>query len=225
MVDESLESGTGQEATPEKPKHLSVDDLVFHTHFDDYGLAESNILWLFFITRDRKPEVAQILDREFSCLEGRTLIDFGAGNLGASFMPRMAAQLGCQKYIAVDRYRDNSRDLQMKINEDEEEELPKETEAIRKDGLKFLSEQPDNSASVMINRLDSNIIQGAGSEINRQYLDRLAKEIARVIGKDNICFGYDSSPVFDAMEGSDLFDRKVIGPDIEIYHFKSQQKE
>jgi len=65
--------------------------------------------------------------------------------------------------------------------------------------LVFLSEQENDSANIIINGIDRSIIDPSISA-NREYLERLANELSRVVGKNHVVIGMGAEMIFHNLE-------------------------
>jgi hypothetical protein len=132
-------------------------------------------------------------------VEGDVVADLGAG----AHITRMADFLfdaGASEYIYVDKYHyDKFAHYSMKKWESAGRNFDRK---IGKEGdmLRFLSQQQDNSMSVVLFGIDRIIIRDT-PEGNR-YVEFLVGEIKRVAGTDHIVFGFSSTDISDKLAES-----------------------
>ena len=101
-------------------------------------------------------------------------------------MLRLAHEFGASTYVGVDRFATLHPIDLPGINFYFE----------NTDMLKFISDQPDNSTNICVNGIDS-IFLPRTTQVNREYINQLVSQIARVVGKDHIAFGKGSTDILD----------------------------
>jgi hypothetical protein len=151
----------------------------------------------------KKEEVRAFLKDK---LKGKILVDLGSGMGfirgalmpeswgGKSSMQKIAQELNASVCIGVDKYTYNCEcaigkptDPSVDLARKEEVEEGTQTVLVSADMLDFLSRLPDSSVCITINGVDSRVIK------NEEYHRALAKEIERVVGKNGVVFGVNSS--------------------------------
>ncbi len=141
---------------------------------------------MFFSLKNPSPVLRE-------ALEGRRLIDLGAGNTNSILsMAHLAATLGVSEYVAVDQYVDytNAEEVMEKMINSKFPEIV--LRAINEDMLKFLLFQPDQSANVCINSVDRSILASNVRLATDIYMSDIAQELMRVVPKHGVAFGLNS---------------------------------
>ncbi|MDO8513044.1 MAG: hypothetical protein Q7S37_00885 [bacterium] len=135
--------------------------------------------------------------------KGEKVIDLGCG-ARAYDMAEIVLKLGAKEYIGVDKnfssWPVNQRGKNENIG----------CIAIKDDILAFLRNEPDNSATLVINGMDEFVFDTQRSE-TRYYIERLAKEISRVAG-DHRVVGVESFPIFKELENHGYRRKTVYRP-------------
>lgn len=230
------EEGSGVDNSDDqkdRERHLTeVRKMAEAVRYGDYPLTDENYFvdyWRECMDEEDKTGRESELSHELHSLRGGTLIDLGSGKIDASFIPGIAKHYGAEKYIGVDRYYEGNDEFAfrrlMEFYHNDQTKLP-QIEAVNEDGLMFLTQQPGNSASICINRLDETImsyVESLAEGPAKRYVEALAIEIARVIGKDHMVFGYESPAIFMAMRRSKFFEESNIkGKSFSFFRLKSQ---
>lgn len=116
------------------------------------------------------------------------LLDLGAGEAGP--MIHFALRSGVGEYVAVDRFWSYKR-------------TPPpfhEVSLVNSDMLMFLAEQPDSSASIVMNAIDEIVLSGPGRITEALYQGMLLAEIKRVVPLGGIVFGFNCH-LFERLAG------------------------
>jgi len=126
-------------------------------------------------------------------LKGSRLIDLGAGGIDSILsMAHLAAALGAKEYVAVDKYR-NYDNAMPALEDFIHPTYPGiRLSAVTEDMLVFLGQQPDGSAAVCINGIDSDILRSDDKITQELYLHELMSEVSRVVPLQGIAFGIHS---------------------------------
>ena len=112
-------------------------------------------------------------------LDGKPLIDLGSGKPGSSVVI-LAHESGASKYVGVDKFKIyEEKKIPSKHSEFTEEYVPE-------DMLKYVFHLPDNSANVVINGINYEIINDG------EYIKTLIGEIARIVPPNGVAMGFES---------------------------------
>lgn len=172
--------GLGSEETSGIRDKFSTRQTIYNKRYDNLS----------------KPEVESLA----ALVNKGTVLDLGCG-LDAWRMALFAhEQLGATRYMGIDIHTDFPRRARFRYNlKTGKKPDPVEVEFINQDMSEFLSQQPDNSASITLNGIDDYVIDPK-IEGNINYVNRLAEEIARVVGDNHCVFGNNSSDIFATLE-------------------------
>ena len=131
-------------------------------------------------------------NKEFfdTILKDRPVIDLGCGPAPDSVIG-FAQECGALKYVAVEKY--NIQELNQYYSRDKFIELEES------DMLEFVFNQADESANISMNGIDLSIFN-TDNENNKEYVKVLIGEIARVVPKGGVAFGYNS-PFLSMLSG------------------------
>jgi len=143
-------------------------------------------------------------------LKNKTVIDLGCGIIADTFdeygpfhipwfVVSIASQSGASKYIGVDKNPNVVCDPSFKKNYEDKGIEIEVKGGEEGDMLVFLSEQENDSANIIINGIDRSIIDPSISA-NREYLERLANELSRVVGKNHVVIGMGAEMIFHNLE-------------------------
>jgi hypothetical protein len=126
-------------------------------------------------------------------LRGSRLIDLGAGGPG-SYMPmsHFAAVARVSEFLIVDRYQDYSGAIKA-MGEFVRSGYPDIAfGAFEDDMLRHLARQPDSSANICMNAIDTNMLGCRDKNVQDEYIRELLAQISRVVPDGGVAFGLSS---------------------------------
>lgn len=146
-------------------------------------------------------------------LRGSDLIDLGAG---CSYdMLKLSAEHAVRRYTAVDIFT-SPFILERRADElarmKQFNDIPTELIQYREDMLRFLSHQDDNSAHIMLNGIDTLLIDSP------DYGRWLVAEIARVTGKNHLALGVQGNDYLDPLTQYSFANQSSY-PTLKIYKY------
>lgn len=167
---------------------------------------------VYYLWERRSSKNPEEFKKFYDSFNGSTLVDLASGYNPQATVD-FARSHGVKKYFAVDKFntpqfKDFPNDPMTKIS-------------VEADLLVLLSELPGNSANIALNNFDEFIFNPGASEANREYLQRLLLELARVAGKDHYIFGANSPHLKNLLGDfkNILPERKNIDPTIRPTEF------
>lgn len=169
------------------------------------------------LAQEQEKADEQLKQQLLEGVEGQVLLDLGGGGISSEMI---AEKLKAKALVCVNKHLFSSSE-----EEDPSEDLTHGSKSgdtqvitIKADMLDLLSRMPDNSVSVMVNGIDTEIIN------DEEYILALAKEIVRTLSSKGVVFGVNST-VLDRFElilhdGSSNIDgaKKVIRDSLVIRH-------
>lgn len=151
-----------------------------------------------------------------------TLIDLGCGEKinSVNAVIELACNSGAREYIGVDKY-----------NLPDDQNLLRQYDGkinycfVQQDMLEFLLNQPNNSANLILNSIDSTLFVDVRGDAAKKYLDTLVKEMVRVVGSDHIVFGLSADVIFEGLLKNgfrQVYDAKSC--EVSVYKLKERER-
>jgi hypothetical protein len=221
------------------PQEVEIDRLVERTETFAW---ETNHAHLFGEMYFGNRECQQLVNDR---LKDRRLIDLGSGQDASLWVPAVASRAGASDYIGVEKYHFPLFDYQREDGSygsfRDSREIPNGQKAVgdtlrkvfgeelkdidfqfvREDGLKFLAQQDKDSANIVINGVDENVIPPWRAR-NKQYLKRMIEEIDRVVGPDGVVMSYNS-PFLSGLLDKGYEVREFERGKLKVYMKKKEQ--
>lgn len=169
---------------------------------EEDGISDAGFAVYMLSDFDRNPAYLEKVKPYF---EGKIVVDIGAGRSANGY--KIAKQLGCKAYIAVEPY--YAKSLMRKFSNVKDKDMP--LAVTSDDALTFLKNIPDNSVSIMTFGTDGLMLRDA------EYNHKLGKEIARCLSKDGAFLSSESVLVPITEDGEQEIERDIVGRGM-IYH-------